>query len=36
VLARRELNASALSLISLKVGLMYAVNAIDEEIDSSS
>ena len=36
VLARRELNVSALSLISLKAGLMYAVNAIDEAIDSSS
>lgn len=36
VLAGRELNISALSLISLKAGLMYAVNAIDEAIDSSS
>jgi hypothetical protein len=36
VLARRELNVSALSLISLKSGLMYAVNAIDEAIDSSA
>jgi hypothetical protein len=35
VLAKRELNVSALSLISLKAGLMYAVNAIDEAIDSS-
>lgn len=35
VLAGRELNVSALSLISLKAGLMYAVNAIDEAIDSS-
>lgn len=34
VLAGRELNVSALSLISLKAGLMYAVNAIDEAIDS--
>lgn len=36
VLAGRELNVSALSLISLKAGLMYAVNAIDEAIDSSA
>ena len=36
VLAGRELNISALSLISLKAGLMYAVNAIDEAIDSSA
>lgn len=36
VLAGRELNVSALSLISLKAGLMYAVNAIDEAIDSST
>ena len=35
ILAKRELNVSALSLISLKAGLMYAVNAIDEAIDSS-
>ena len=35
VLAKRELNVSALSLISLKAGLMYAVNAIDEAIDAS-
>ena len=35
VLAKRELNVSALSLISLKAGLMNAVNAIDEAIDSS-
>jgi hypothetical protein len=35
ILAGRELNVSALSLISLKAGLMYAVNAIDEAIDSS-
>jgi hypothetical protein len=36
ILAGRELNVSALSLISLKAGLMYAVNAIDEAIDSST
>ena len=36
VLAKRELIVSALSLISLRVGLMYAVNAIDEAIDSSA
>ena len=36
VLAGRELNVSTLSLISLKAGLMYAVNAIDEAIDSSN
>lgn len=36
VLAGRELNVSALSLISLKAGLMYAVNAINEAIDSST
>lgn len=36
VLAGRELNVSALSLISLKAGLMYAINAIDEAIDSSA
>ncbi len=36
VLAGRELNISALSLISLKAGLMYAVNTIDEAIDSSA
>ena len=35
ILAKRELNVSALSLISLKAGLMNAVNAIDEAIDSS-
>jgi hypothetical protein len=35
VLAGRELNVSAFSLISLKAALMYAVNAIDEAIDSS-
>ena len=35
MLAGRELNVSALSLISLRAGLMYAVNAIDEAIDSS-
>jgi hypothetical protein len=36
VLAKRELIVSALGLISLRVGLMYAVNAIDEAIDSSA
>lgn len=36
ILAGRELNVSALRLISLKAGLMYAVNAIDEAIDSSA
>jgi hypothetical protein len=36
VLAGRELNVSALSLISLRAGLMLAVNAIDEAIDSSA
>lgn len=35
VLAKRELNVSALSLISLKAGPMYPVNVIDEAIDSS-
>jgi hypothetical protein len=35
MLAGRELNVSALSLISLRAGLMYAVNAIDEAIDAS-
>lgn len=36
VLEGRELNVSALSLISLKARLVYAVNAIGEAIDSSA
>lgn len=35
VLAKRELNVSALSLISLKAGPMYPVNVIEEAIESS-
>ncbi|MDB5714342.1 MAG: hypothetical protein JWO15_1739 [Sphingomonadales bacterium] len=35
-LAGRDITVSALSLISLKAGLMSAVNAIDEAIDLST